>query len=518
MEKKDIKKIDTDVAVIGSGAGGMITALRAKECGVERVMLLEKRDVLGGCCTCFGMTLAINTPMHKRCGLHIDMHKVFMEHMKVQNWNCDAKLVSRWFNITGELFEWLEDMGVAVTEVLESGDFGDNTMRMQHVSSKLGINIGNQIMTNLVRRLEEAGVEISLKTRAKKLIIDDKGCVVGLQANKGDEIIEVNAKRVVIATGCISNNQDLINELIEPSRTKGSTRNEAALPHNTGDGFIMAREAGAIKGKFSVMYFGPHQHPNSSAVCMLLRRPQVFTVNKFGERFLNESIVAAGGGYQWMSGNALQNQKDKIQYTMVDHASLREQIDNPKFESVIEYTLALVDFESDEYVNRNLDEIEPIGGVSARQKWLEVLEGELHKEAEKGHVLIANTLDEIAEWIGADPEVFKKEVAKYNQFCEYGYDAEFAKRSEYLKPFATPPYYVIEAWQGIDSIIGGIQVNHKLQVLNENEDPIQGLYAVGIGNSGFLGGGYSYPGTESSYTMSSGYIAGAEIANDIMGN
>jgi hypothetical protein len=40
--------IKTDVVVLGSGAGGMSAAIRAKQQGVEHVLILEKRAEAGG--------------------------------------------------------------------------------------------------------------------------------------------------------------------------------------------------------------------------------------------------------------------------------------------------------------------------------------------------------------------------------------------------------------------------------------------------------------------------------------
>ena len=37
-----------DLVVIGGGPAGMAAALRAKECGVERIVILERAERLGG--------------------------------------------------------------------------------------------------------------------------------------------------------------------------------------------------------------------------------------------------------------------------------------------------------------------------------------------------------------------------------------------------------------------------------------------------------------------------------------
>lgn len=37
-----------DLAVIGGGPAGMAAALRARECGVERIVIFERAECLGG--------------------------------------------------------------------------------------------------------------------------------------------------------------------------------------------------------------------------------------------------------------------------------------------------------------------------------------------------------------------------------------------------------------------------------------------------------------------------------------
>lgn len=508
-----MKQINTDFCVIGGGTSGLTAAIRARDNGIPNVVILEKRKVLGGCCPCFSMCMGINTPLQKRLGIEIDPIKVFLEHMKVQNWDCDAKLVSRWLNSSGDSIAWLESLGVQFTEVLDSGSFGDATFRMMHGAFKTNKNLGSQICKALIDRAAAVGVVSYTETHADQLILE-AGRVVGVKATQNGEDIMVRARAVMVTTGSISGNIELIGQLIDPNLIKGVERIDSGMAHNTGDGFNMVREAGGKKGKFSVMYYGPHQHPYSNAVCMELRRPLVAAFNRNGERFVNESLVVDGGGYQWMSGNALQNQPGQIQYTIIDHANLRDQIDHPKFESVIESTLAMLDFESEGYKDHQIKNSQGVD-YSQRQAWLEKLEADLHSEAEAGRVLIANTLDEIADWIGCEPNLFKREVEKYNQFCAQGKDEEFGKDGRHLRPISTAPYYVIKAWQGIDTVMGGITVNHKLEVLDENERAIPGLYAGGIGTSGFVGYGYGFPGTESSYCMASGFIAAEEIAKTL---
>ena len=50
------------------------------------------------------------------------------------------------------------------------------------------------------------------------------------------------------------------------------------------------------------------------------------------------------------------------------------------------------------------------------------------------------------------------------------------------------PFYGLRVVPGITFTMGGVLVNGRAQVLNENETPIAGLYAAGDAIGGLMGG------------------------------
>ena len=152
---------------------------------------------------------------------------------------------------------------------------------------------------------------------------------------------------------------------------------------------------------------------------------------------------------------------------------------------------------------------------------LDTLEATLDKLDTDGSGIILKTdsLEEIAKFIGCDYNDFKTQVDRINQHYADSYDAEFLKDKRYLYPFSNPPYYVIKSEEiFLDSIFGGIRINDKMQVLHESAQPFEGLYAAGIGVSGFIGshGLGALDGTAYGSSVYSGYTAGkcaAEYVN-----
>jgi fumarate reductase flavoprotein subunit len=142
------------------------------------------------------------------------------------------------------------------------------------------------------------------------------------------------------------------------------------------------------------------------------------------------------------------------------------------------------------------------------------LETYLRKEVKSGNVMISDSWKELAKWIGADFRVLKGTVVEYNAYCNQGRDDLFYKDRRYLQPLHTPPFYALKCCQAFHGTIGGIKINHQMEVLNHNELPIPGLFAMGNDTGGWASETYCYvlTGTALAFALNSGRIAGENAA------
>ena len=115
-------------------------------------------------------------------------------------------------------------------------------------------------------------------------------------------------------------------------------------------------------------------------------------------------------------------------------------------------------------------------------------------ELEKGYILQADTLEELAEKINEDgasdgyalaPAVLADTVATYNGYCAAGEDPEFGRpaeagQSENLVALGTAPYYAVRLMPSIYNTVGGPRKNAKSQVVKPGGVPIPRLYAAGV--------------------------------------
>ena len=119
-------------------------------------------------------------------------------------------------------------------------------------------------------------------------------------------------------------------------------------------------------------------------------------------------------------------------------------------------------------------------------------------------------LEEIAGWIGAEPAVLASTVNEYNAFCEQRRDKFFAKESAHLVPVSTPPYYAMRCRPVFLTTIGGIKINHRMEALDDRDEPIAGLYAAGNDTGGWEPATYNamLSGSTFGFALNSGRIAG----------
>lgn len=91
----------------------------------------------------------------------------------------------------------------------------------------------------------------------------------------------------------------------------------------------------------------------------------------------------------------------------------------------------------------------------------------------------ADTLEELAELIEVDPTELKATVERYNKLCKAGEDTDFFKENHFLFPIEQGPFTACMVAPGLLSVVGGIHISDNFEVLNENDEPIPGLYAIG---------------------------------------
>jgi hypothetical protein len=134
----------------------------------------------------------------------------------------------------------------------------------------------------------------------------------------------------------------------------------------------------------------------------------------------------------------------------------------------------------------------------------------LERGMRRGFVVTADTPEALAGRMGVPADVFTATLKRYNSLAYEGKDADFGKRRELLTPLDEPPYYALKFGSALLAVSGGLRVDTRMRVLDENGTPVDGLYAVGNTAGGRYG--VDYPivvaGTSHGTALTFGFLLG----------
>ena len=124
------------------------------------------------------------------------------------------------------------------------------------------------------------------------------------------------------------------------------------------------------------------------------------------------------------------------------------------------------------------------------------------KLLKSGMLKQAWTLEELAAMCGIDPAGLAETVERFNEHAATGVDPEYGRgESAYnralgdpnhkvhpcLGPIDEAPFYAVEVVPGDIGTCGGMVTNEHAQVVDQDDRPIEGLYATGNGTATVMG-------------------------------
>jgi fumarate reductase flavoprotein subunit len=475
-----VETIETDIAVIGSGASGLAAALTAAEGGLK-VSLLEKRPRIGGSSNFAEGLFAVESDMQREKYISYSRDHAFKNMMDYSHWWANPRLVRAFVDKSASTIAWLKRQGVEFVEVTNNMPGGYRTW---HVIKGPTRARGSALTRILLARAKEKGVALWLATEAKELI-KKGGRIRGVIVQKEGKTWQINAQAVVIASGGYANNKEWVKKYtgLEVGVHVFPIGNVGKM----GDGIRMAWEAGAAEEGMGVLHLfriGPMGrgvqmlgHPECATL-----QPDLW-VNQRGERFCDEGITFN----DTFEGNTHARLREGYSYTIFDEALKQYMVEHG--------------------IEKGAGYKNPPGTRLVN------LDKELKVALEKGNpdVFVAGSIEDLAGKIKVEPKVLKATVDEYNRFCEQGHDELFAKDPKYLRPLQRPPFYGMRAHAIMLGTLGGIKINHRTEVLDKEEEVIPGLYAIGIDAAGLYGDCYNYiysSGATLGFAVNSGRMAG----------
>ena len=458
-----------DVVVLGAGSAGMAAALKANEEGAK-VAVLQKLD--------FASTQGFTA-----VGLDSDTDDAtregFVSHLMLLNdLRSKRELLEAWAQTSGEVIKWHRDVltqaGAEIPAEEDSRYIRDCNGYEAHFLMARPVGTHAASISLLADYAVSKGVEIFYGTPAVQLVCDG-GAVTGVIGGVEGAYTQFNAsKGVIVATGDYQCNEEMISYYCPDC-----LHFPPLIVGRTGDGHRMGVWAGG--------HIEPINHTKMIHDVWMQFAPYMM-VNTDGVRFCDEHIP-------WFRINNLM--RDMIK----EHAADPE---NARIFSIMDATY--VD-QATEWANYD-EQITPKEVPSEDETTL----------GDYMLVLKADTIEELAEKMGVDPAALQASVERYNELAAKGADDDFGKDAHFLAPISEPPFYSVQRdfnW-GLSATLGGLVVDAEQRVLDDNDEPIPGLFAAGNASGPFFGG-VDYPmtfgGLSVGRAITGGYIAGRVAAN-----
>ena len=445
--KAEDQTIDADVVILGAGAAGMSAAIEASKVGAS-VVILEKQGIVGGSTTRSGGKLvAAGTPEQEEAGFTGDTAEDLYNYLtSYDEYNeIEPDKLREFTDHALEDVEWLEGLGVDVINV-EPIHSSITPWRVLNTKGGGGqtSGIGGQISVPLYNAVSETDTQIIYNCTADKILMEDGKAVGAVGVMKDGSTVTVNAKGVIIATGGYAANHELGSLYYENYTT--------SVPGgNTGDGLIIAKEAGA-----DIYYSKGVQEVAVSFTCGVgINEESGLIVNNNGERVANEYT------YQSHVATALRESGSEGGWYIATSS-------DPN--ATVQYGLML------------------------------------------DSTLSADSVSELAEKMGVDSATLEATITRYNELCDKGTDDDFGKPSEYMYKLEGT-LYAIQMNPVLTVTFGGINTDTASHVLDEDGNVISGLYAAGeTAFVGIFGSEYPSCGVAIGSSVHYGRLAGQNAA------
>jgi 3-oxosteroid 1-dehydrogenase len=509
---------ESDVVVVGAGAGALAAALRLGSEGLD-VVVLEKTEYLGGTAAYAGGGLWFpDTEIQRRAGVEDSLEdaRTYLREV-IGEYEVDrreaylsaAASVVEFLDANPNLnFQWLpfpdyfavpgrREIGRTFYPVPksaeEAGRFAD-LIRPEAGLDREGTADGSEpleggraLICGLLQAVEETGkVDYMLRTAARTLVVEDER-VTGVEAQdaEGRTIRLKGRHAVLLAAGGM--------EAAEELRTRHHIPGSAAMTigprgMNTGDMILAAVEIGADTTLLEEAWWctGTAQ-PGGRAGFMLGMRRGII-VDDDGRRFFNESLPYERGAR-----------------ALMDHG----------------LEMAHLVFDSAE------------GGIFPASVIPEVSK---EQNLAAGTWVTARTLAGLAEAIGVPADALEATVREFNGYAERGVDEAFHRgedefdlyfchgddangeavppKNPVLRPLTEPPFFAATVVVSDLGTKGGLRADVDARVLRADDSVIEGLYATGNTTASFTAHAYPSPGMPIGAGIAFGYRAAERIAGE----
>lgn len=481
-QKKSIRwQGEFDVVIVGYGGAGSAAAITAHDAGAK-VLLLEKNE-RGGGSTYFSGGYFVSPKDEQGA---IDYLMFCAKAGGDTYFDIDKESLSVWVKEAMQNEKWIRNLGAKDLSITIKGWFdvkgADAYTAWQLKPDTSGVALWQVLSDAVAKRKIQIMYKTSVVDLVTKGTAPDKIEVIGVVARQGNKKFAIKARKGVILTCGGFDYDETMKKNFLPAYPFYSVGN----PGNTGDAIKLASKTGAalwhLTGTSATIC---HKLPNVPVAYPSLLKfsaalfGSLIIVSKYGERFVDETA----GSY-----------------------------DLP-VKAMFNYDTAKLDFANlpcwfifDEKARVKA----PAGLGVPMGKPIYTWSADNSLEIDKGWIIKAESLRDLAGKIDVDPGVLEKTVTTYNRYCSEKKDSDFGRELG-LVPIDKGPFYALKGYPGIWGTAGGPRINTHAEVLDIGGNPIRGLYAAGNASGFPFPHMYPLSGTAIADCFVMGRIAGRKI-------
>lgn len=449
-----VKSISTDIVVVGCGIAGLSAAVTALQEG-KKVTVLERssEEDFGGNTRWTEAYMRMKNDAEiaddfeehfmLNAGYNLDPNILREVSESSDTWPAyvkshslpDPELISTFANKVPPTIAWLKSFGLK---------FGPQpiyllTQNTHRIAAQGG---GLALIERLNQEVVSLGGTILYETTADDLLYNNDGIISGVKCTAANrEKLNINAPYTVLASGGFQGNPEMMTHYM--GKKAAHIRPVARGGYyNRGEGIRMALAAGAAPaGEFGSYHAEPVDPRSPHAEAVIFIYPYGVLLNKEGKRFIDEAPGTVDAHYDDIS-RSFADQKDGLVYVIFD-----DQVEDiPRWKTSIR------------------SEIAPIEAPT-----LEALASEL--DIESGAML-----NSIATYNAACPKIENFTPFEIDGAQTNGIEP---RKSNWARPIEKPPFRAFPIISSNCFTFGGLKVNNKSQVLDNDGKIIRGLLAAG---------------------------------------
>lgn len=417
------------LVIVGAGACGLVSALAAKEAGIELVVLERDAFPRGSTSMSSGFVPAAGTRFQKALGVADSPDIMARDIQKKNGAEADPAIVKTLAEHSAAIIEWLADRHDIPFELVQGFLYPGHSAERMHCTPR---RTGEELMGALLTAAEDAGIDIVTDAQVTDLYVDDEQRVFGLAYEQPDGSREkVGCEVLLLACNGYGGNKELVKQYLPQMEHALYYGHEG----NQGEAVLWGEQLGAsLKDLGAFQGHGSLADPPQTLVSWAVMMQGGIQVNIHGQRFSNEH-----GGYSEQAAKVLA-QPTQYAWNLYD-------------KRIHEYLTQFEDYQN---------------------------------AMETRSVKVFDSLEDLATELKMELSTLKATFATMSDLAASGKTDEFG-RTFTPKDLLKPPYYAIRVTGALFHTQGGLEITPEGRVLDMTSKPLPNLLAAGGAARGVSG-------------------------------